>query len=118
MASKDNSNGKAAPAAAQAKAEPGPGRRRFLKTAGLAGLGAAAGLAVPFHQNLPQEFFPAAMASDNGLAGKEGLTLLNNRPLNAETPPELLDDPVTRTARHFIRNNGLARTTPARRAGH
>jgi DMSO/TMAO reductase YedYZ molybdopterin-dependent catalytic subunit len=39
--------------------------------------------------------------------GKEGLTLLNDRPVNAETPVALLDDTLTSNARHFIRNNGL-----------
>ncbi|MGH6903438.1 MAG: sulfite oxidase, partial [Geminicoccaceae bacterium] len=38
--------------------------------------------------------------------GKDGLIVLNDRPVNAETPAHLLDDPVTPTARHFIRNNG------------
>jgi DMSO/TMAO reductase YedYZ molybdopterin-dependent catalytic subunit len=41
------------------------------------------------------------------LVGKDGLTLLNDRPVNAETPPHLLDDPITPTNRHFIRNNGI-----------
>ncbi|MEL7415421.1 MAG: sulfite oxidase, partial [Pseudomonadota bacterium] len=41
------------------------------------------------------------------LIGKDGLTLLNDRPVNAETPPELLDDAITPTSRHFIRNNGI-----------
>ena len=51
---------------------------------------------------------PVALAEDAGLlAGKDGLTLLNDRPLNAETPPHLLDDAITPTSRHFIRNNGL-----------
>ena len=35
-----------------------------------------------------------------------GLTILNDRPLNAETPPHLLDDRVTPADRLFIRNNG------------
>ena len=39
--------------------------------------------------------------------GKSGLRLLNDRPLNAESVPHLLDDDVTRTAHLFIRNNGL-----------
>jgi DMSO/TMAO reductase YedYZ molybdopterin-dependent catalytic subunit len=39
--------------------------------------------------------------------GKDGLLLLNDHPLNAETPPELLDDAITPTSRHFIRNNGV-----------
>ena len=38
---------------------------------------------------------------------QDGLTLLNDRPINAETPAHLLDDAITPTARHFIRNNGL-----------
>ena len=47
--------------------------------------------------------------------GKDGLTLLNDRPVNAETPPHLLDDAITPTARHFIRNNGIppAEVVPA-----
>jgi len=82
-------------------------RRGFLRGAGLATVSAAVGMAIPFHRNIPQGFIPAAMAQDNVLMGKDGLTLLNDRPLNAETPPELLDDAITPTNRHFIRNNGI-----------
>ncbi len=86
----------------------GFGRRGFLKGAGLAAASAALGAAIPFHRNMPAGFIPVALAEGGGaLAGKEGLTVLNDRPLNAETPAHLLDDPVTPTARHFIRNNGL-----------
>jgi len=56
---------------------------------------------------MPAGLVPAALANDDVLVGKDGLTLLNDRPVNAETPPELLDDAITPTARHFIRNNGL-----------
>lgn len=35
------------------------------------------------------------------------LVVLNDRPLNVETPPHLLDDRVTPTDKAFIRNNGL-----------
>ncbi|MEL7256837.1 MAG: sulfite oxidase [Pseudomonadota bacterium] len=84
-----------------------PGRRRFLTSTGLASLAAMVGTSIPFHHNLPFGFVPAATASDTPLDGKDGLTLLNDRPVNAETPPELLDDPITPTNRHFIRNNGL-----------
>ena len=76
-------------------------RRRFLKGATIAGL------AIPFAANLPMGFVPAAFASDDPLAGKDGLTLLGDRPVNAETPAHLLDDAVTPTNRHFIRNNGM-----------
>ncbi|WP_136659400.1 sulfite oxidase [Nitratireductor sp. XY-223] len=81
-------------------------RRGFLKGAGLATMGAMIGTAIPFHRNMPAGFIPAAFANEDVLTGKDGLTLLNDRPINAETPPHLLDDPITPTARHFIRNNG------------
>jgi sulfite oxidase len=41
------------------------------------------------------------------LAGKDGLSLLGDVPLVAETPEELLDDETTPIARFFVRNNGL-----------
>ncbi|MBO6756132.1 MAG: sulfite oxidase [Roseibium sp.] len=81
-------------------------RRRFLRDSGLAGVAALVGMNVPFAANLPKGFMPAAMASEDVLAGKDGLRLLNDRPINAETPAHLLDDAITPTARHFIRNNG------------
>lgn len=84
-----------------------PDRRGFLRGAGLATMSAVVGMTIPFHRNVPQGFIPAAFAQGNVLVGKNGLTLLNDRPVNAETPPELLDDPITPTDRHFIRNNGL-----------
>ncbi|MEO1679534.1 MAG: sulfite oxidase [Pseudomonadota bacterium] len=84
-----------------------PDRRGFLKRTGLATMAAMVGTSIPFHRNMPIGFVPAAMAQDNVLVGKDGLTLLNDRPINAETPPELLDDAITPTSRHFIRNNGI-----------
>ena len=84
-----------------------PDRRGFLKRTGLATMAAMVGTSIPFHRNMPIGFVPAAMAQENVLFGKEGLTLLNDRPVNAETPPELLDDAITPTSRHFIRNNGI-----------
>jgi len=85
-------------------------RRGFLKNAGLASMAAMVGATIPFHRNMPSGLIPAAMAEETEAAlfkGKEGLTLLNDRPLNAETPPHLLDDSVTPNNRHFVRNNGL-----------
>jgi DMSO/TMAO reductase YedYZ molybdopterin-dependent catalytic subunit len=81
-------------------------RRGFLRGAGLATMGAMLGTAIPFHRNMPSGLIPVAFAQDDVLTGKDGLTLLNDRPVNAETPPHLLDDAITPTARHFIRNNG------------
>lgn len=53
----------------------------------------------------------AAFASDGMVDVKHqksqnGLTILNDRPLNAETPMHLLDDEITPSERLFVRNNG------------
>ena len=82
-------------------------RRGFLRGAGLAAMSAMVGAAIPFHRNMPAGLIPAVFADESVLVGKDGLTLLNHRPINAETPPHLLDDPITPTPRHFIRNNGI-----------
>lgn len=83
-----------------------PDRRGFLKGAGLATMGAMLGAAIPFHRNMPAGFIPIAFAADDLLMGKEGLVLLNDRPINAETPPHLLDSPITSNEHFFVRNNG------------
>ncbi len=83
-------------------------RRGFLKGAGLASMAALVGAAIPFARNIPSGFIPEALAAKKfSITGKDGLTVLNDRPVNAETPPHLLDDKVTPTSRHFIRNNGM-----------
>ena len=84
-----------------------PERRRLLTGAGVAAVSAAVGATIPFATNLPEGFVPAAFAAEGEVDGKDGLTVLNDRPLNAETPAHLLDDAITPTERHFIRNNGL-----------
>lgn len=48
-----------------------------------------------------------ALAQGMAIEGKDGLRVLGDRPLNAETPAHLLDDAITPTERHFIRNNGI-----------
>jgi len=83
-------------------------RRGFLRGAGLAAMGALLGTSIPFHRNMPAGFVPEAFAATAmEIKGKNGITVLNDRPVNAETPAHLLDDEVTPTARHFIRNNGV-----------
>lgn len=82
-------------------------RRRFLTHTGGVSAGMILGLSVPFARNLQAGFIPAVSAAEMAaIQGKAGLTLLNDRPLNAETPPHLLDDEITPVNRHFIRNNG------------
>ena len=85
-------------------------RRGFLKNAGLAIMGALVGSTIPFHRNMPAHFIPSVLAAERVIHGKDGLVLLNDRPVNAETPPHLLDDAITPTERHFIRNNGIPPT--------
>jgi len=82
-------------------------RRGFLRGAGLATMAAMVGASIPFHRNMPAGLVPAAFAGEDVLKGKDGLKLFNDRPVNAETPAHLLDDPITPTNRHFIRNNGV-----------
>jgi len=87
-----------------------PDRRGFLKGAGLATMGALVGGFIPFSHNMPGGLIPAAIADDLGsfkIEGKDGLIILNDRPINAETPAHLLNDEITPNHRHFVRNNGI-----------
>lgn len=85
-------------------------RRGFLRGGGLAAMTAVLGASIPFAKYLPGGLIPAALAQSDEpfqLPGKDGLTILNDRPINAETPAHLLDDRVTPASRLFIRNNGI-----------
>ena len=87
-------------------------RRAFVKRGSIAGLAATLGGTIPFADRLAPGVFPEAIAQDFGvLKGKRGLRVMNDRPVNAETPVTLLDDDITPNERHFIRNNGI---TPER----
>jgi DMSO/TMAO reductase YedYZ molybdopterin-dependent catalytic subunit len=92
------------------------GRRGVLKGASLATLAGALGAFIPFARFMPEGYVPVALAQDTPttLPGKvPGLLVLGDRPLVAETPAHLLDDDVTPTDRHFIRNNGQVPEPPA-----
>ena len=61
-----------------------------------------------------KRLIPAAFAQSDEpffIPGKSGLIVLNDRPINAETPAHLLDDPVTPASRLFVRNNGVPPVT-------
>ncbi len=91
------------------------GRRGVLKGASLATLAAAVGAAIPFGRFMPGGYVPAALAQEGklNLPGKSSdLVVLGDKPLVAETPAHLLDDAVTPTDKHFIRNNGLVPDPP------
>ena len=84
-------------------------RRGFLRGSGLAAMSAALGAAIPLAPSMPGGLIPAAFAQTTdefSIPGKAGLRVLNDRPLNAETPAHLLDDAVTPAERLFVRNNG------------
>ena len=89
-------------------------RRGFLKKSGLVAMSAAIGAAIPFSRFMPAGLIPAAFAAEGSSAQiecKEGLIVLNDRPLNAETPAHLLDDSITPSKYMFVRNNGVPPTT-------
>ncbi len=93
---------------------PDTGRRTFLRATGLSTLGAMVGMTIPFEARMPAGLIPVAAAQgmeEDLMAAKDGLTLLGDRPLNAETPAHLLDDDVTPYGRFFVRNNGLVPDT-------
>jgi DMSO/TMAO reductase YedYZ molybdopterin-dependent catalytic subunit len=79
-------------------------------------MSAAVGASIPFANYMPGGLIPAALAQSDEpfeLPGKSGLIVLNDRPINAETPAHLLDDRITPASRLFVRNNGIppVRTT-------
>ena len=87
-------------------------RRGFVKGSTLAAMATALGAGIPFGRNLPEGLVPIALADEGFvIEGKSGLVVLNDRPINAETPAHLLDDPVTPASRLFVRNNGVPPAT-------
>jgi DMSO/TMAO reductase YedYZ molybdopterin-dependent catalytic subunit len=105
--------------AAEAAGGSGASRRGFLGSTGLAAIGAVLGGGMPF-SSTPGGLIPAAAAQGAAapaaaakgpqylkFPGKnEGLVVLGDRPLVAETPESLLDDDTTPIEKFYIRNNG------------
>jgi len=87
------------------------GRRGFLKKSALAAMSLAVGGKIVFAENYPSGLIPAALANSDQSFRLEGkhpdLIVLNDRPINAETPPHLLDPKVTPSDVFFVRNNGI-----------
>ncbi|NCF60187.1 MAG: molybdopterin-dependent oxidoreductase [Gammaproteobacteria bacterium] len=79
-------------------------------------MSAAVGATIPFAHLMPGGLIPAALAQSDQpfvIPGKEGLIVLNDRPINAETPAHLLDDRVTPGKYLFVRNNGREPSMPS-----
>ncbi|QBQ55537.1 sulfite oxidase [Nitrosococcus wardiae] len=86
-------------------------RRGFLKKSALFAMSAVLGAHIPFWRNMPGGLIPVVLADSTEpfqLPGKHpDLVILNDRPVNAETPAHLLDDPITPADKLFVRNNGI-----------
>lgn len=84
-------------------------RRGFLK--GLSTMTALLGAEIVFANHMPAGLIPAALSNQEQpftIEGKDSrLLVLNDRPINAETPAHLLDDAVTPSELFFVRNNGI-----------
>ncbi len=88
-------------------------RRGFLS--GFKTLTALLGAEVVYGKFMPAGLIPAAFAQTDTpfhIEGKEGLVVLNDRPINAETPAHLLDDNITPAKHLFVRNNGIVPSAP------
>ncbi|MEO0779509.1 MAG: sulfite oxidase [Bacteroidota bacterium] len=86
-------------------------RRGFLRRSARSAMALALGGPLVFGEHFPAGLIPAGLAhreDDFALPGKHpDLRVLNDRPINAETPPHLLDDELTPGELFFVRNNGL-----------
>ncbi|MEN0051578.1 MAG: sulfite oxidase [Bacteroidota bacterium] len=86
-------------------------RRGFLRKSALAAMSVAVGGKIVFAKHFPNGLIPAALVNSEEAFQLEGkhpdLIVLNDRPINAETPPHLLDPKVTPSDVLFVRNNGI-----------
>lgn len=77
----------------------------------MASVASMLGMPIVFAEHFPKEMIPAALLDTKfsaGLPGKsDKLTVLNDRPVNAETAPHLLDEALTPNNLFFVRNNGI-----------
>lgn len=90
------------------KSGSGMNRRRFLSKGSLALFGTMLGTNIVYGKLLPEGVVPLALLDQDLPKGKHPeLSVLNDRPWNAEAPPHLLDQAITSADRLFIRNNGI-----------
>jgi DMSO/TMAO reductase YedYZ molybdopterin-dependent catalytic subunit len=86
-------------------------RRKFLKESLKTTFGILLGADIIYENFLPKNMLPIAILEDVVFASLPGksdlLRVLNDRPINAETPPHLLNDLLTPNNLFFVRNNGI-----------
>ncbi len=83
-------------------------RRGFLGASGAALL-SALGADAAFEGLFGRGLLPMAMAdapASSDVDGKPGMILHVTHPVSGEFPPHMLDDDITPTQRHYVRNNG------------
>ena len=86
-------------------------RRQFISKSALASFASLLGSNIVFGEFLPKGLEPIGIThfdQNSPLTGKSPyLTVLNDRPVNAETAPHLLNDDLTPNDLFFVRNNGI-----------
>ncbi|MDA9774247.1 sulfite oxidase [Saprospiraceae bacterium] len=86
-------------------------RRDFVKKSLLLSVASFVGMPVVFAKNFPHGLLPVGILDGTlppSLQGKsDQLIILNDKPINAETPAHLLDDALTPNDLFFVRNNGI-----------
>ena len=86
-------------------------RRGFIQKSALASMSLILGAEMVFGNFFPSGLIPALLSNSEDefeIPGKHsGLTIFNDRPINAETPPHLLNDIITPSDKFFVRNNGI-----------
>lgn len=91
--------------------DPTPTRRKFIKKSALATMSMMLGAKIVFGEHFPIGLVPAALLPNDppvAFPGKHPeLIVLNDRPINLETPAHLLNDKITPNDKFFVRNNGL-----------
>ncbi len=86
-------------------------RRDFIKKSIMVSVASFVGMPVIFAKNFPEGLIPAGILDGSlppSLIGKsDKLIVLNDKPINAETPAHFLDDALTPNDLFFVRNNGI-----------
>ena len=85
-------------------------RRKFIKQSLLASASFTLGTNITFLENIPEglQLLGLDYGTEDQFPGKSSLmTVLNDRPINMETPAHLLKDNLTPNELFFVRNNGL-----------
>lgn len=94
----------------------GESRRGFLKKGALVAAASLIGAPMVFGKWFPNNLVPIGLLNQVGdfeIPGKsDQLIVLNERPINAEVPPHLLNDFSTPNNLIFVRNNGIPPVGP------